>query len=130
MITILLLAASLPAETRTMEVSAYCTCKECCGRTANGYTASGKRASGKMVAAPRSIPFGTQMWIPGYGQAIVEDRGGAIKSRGQLTRNIRIGKQRVRDTVLWYDRVDVLMPTHAEALKWGRRILRITITRR
>jgi 3D (Asp-Asp-Asp) domain-containing protein len=53
------------------------------------------------VAAPRSIPFGTVLDIPGYGQVRVEDRGGAITE----------------------GRLDVFFPTHAEALAWGMRNL-------
>jgi 3D (Asp-Asp-Asp) domain-containing protein len=45
------------------------------------------------------------MTIPGYGTVKVEDRGGAIKG----------------------DRLDVLFPTHQEALEWGVQWLDVEI---
>lgn len=50
--------------------------------------------------------FGTKLDVPGYGCAIVEDRGSAIKGRG---------------------RFDLFFSTHEEALKWGRRKMYIKI---
>ena len=85
-------------------VTAYCPCKKCCGRHAKGYTASGKKAKRGMVAASRGLPFGTRMRINGK-EYKVEDRLSPI-----------------------YDhRVDVFFPTHAEALKFGIKIIKIKI---
>jgi 3D (Asp-Asp-Asp) domain-containing protein len=92
--------ASRPSSFR---VTAYCPCRLCCGPRACGITASGSRADHPLVAAPRSIPFGTVLAVPGYGRVKVEDRGGAIGD----------------------GRLDVLMPTHAEALAWGVKYLEI-----
>jgi 3D (Asp-Asp-Asp) domain-containing protein len=91
---------------RLVRVTAYCPGPCCCGRWADGRTASGSRADHPLVAAPRHIPFGTRLRVPGYagGAAVlVEDRGGAIRGR----------------------RLDVLFPTHAEALAWGVRWLEV-----
>lgn len=99
-------ASSSPVSVQTAEiwrVTAYCPEKCCCGRFADGYTASGASAKGLIVAAPKDIPFGTKINIPGYGLATVEDRGGVIKGK----------------------RLDVLFPTHQEALNWGVKYLRI-----
>lgn len=50
-------------------------CYHCCGNT-SGITASGVEAiAGYTVAADKSIPFGTTLYIEGYGFYIVEDRG-------------------------------------------------------
>ena len=50
-------------------------CKHCCGNT-KGITASGVEAiAGYTVAAEPSIPFGTTLYIEGYGYYVVEDRG-------------------------------------------------------
>jgi 3D (Asp-Asp-Asp) domain-containing protein len=87
-------------------ITAYCPCKVCCGPRACGVTASGLPARGKMLAAPPEIPFGVLAYVPGYGLAKVADRGGAIKGR----------------------RLDVLMPTHAEARKWGVRYVECRVT--
>jgi RHS repeat-associated protein len=41
-----------------------------------GITTSGKKAGPGTIAAPRNIPFGTGMFVPGYGCGAVTDRGG------------------------------------------------------
>lgn len=77
----------------------YCPCAECCGWTRNWYgrpvfasgplkgkpkkvgqTASGAMARPGTLAADTSVfPFGTIIYVPGYGYGRVEDRGGEIK---------------------------------------------------
>ncbi len=97
-----------------MEVTAYCPCKKCCGWHRNwrgkavtnagypkkvGVTASGTKAKPGTIAADTSrYPFGTQMYVPGYGYGTVQDRGGAITG----------------------DHIDVYYKRHREALQWGR----------
>ncbi len=100
------------ARTITMVVTAYCPGKCCCGSHADGITASGKsvKTNGmNLVAADtRLLPFNTVLSIPGYnaGNPVpVLDRGGAIKG----------------------NRLDLLMPTHEAAKKWGRKTLRVTV---
>lgn len=90
-------------------ISAYCPCQKCCGKWANVLprrTASGHviRPGDKFVAAPKNVPFGTMIDIPGYGRVPVLDRGGAIKG----------------------NKLDVYFDTHEQALKWGRRYLKVT----
>ena len=89
---------------QTYIVTAYCPCRQCCGPNARGITASGKRVRVGMCAADRRVPFGTVFVISGYGRAVVEDRGGAIKG----------------------NRIDVFFETHDEALRWGRRTVKVT----
>ena len=97
--------------TVVMEVTAYCPCKQCCGRQGRGITASGKKVtySKAFVAADTDLlPFHTRLSIPGYakGKPVpVLDRGGDI-----------VGK-----------RLDVYFPTHAQAEKWGRKKLPVTV---
>jgi 3D (Asp-Asp-Asp) domain-containing protein len=67
------------------------------------------------VAAPPKYPFGTDLIVPGYGRAEVQDRGGAIRAAGQMVNGRR----------LRYDRIDLLMPTHRQALRFGR--VRLTV---
>ncbi len=112
-----------------MDVSAYCPCGLCCGPNASGLTASGKPAVGRLVAAPSGYAFGTEMRIPGYGTAKVQDRGGAIKSAGDWVRNVKIGDQKVADVKLQYDRIDLLFLTHEEARAWGRQTLVVSVKR-
>ncbi len=112
-----------------MDVSAYCPCTSCCGPNARGITASGKPAVGKLIAAPSSYAFGTEMRIPGYGTAKVQDRGGAIKSAGEWVRSVSIGDQKVADVKLQHDRIDLLFSTHQEALQWGRQTVTVWVKR-
>jgi 3D (Asp-Asp-Asp) domain-containing protein len=89
-----------------MRVTAYCPCDKCCGVYGWKYTtASGHKIKGneKLVAAPKSMKFGTLLLIPGYNNVPVKvlDRGGAIKG----------------------NRIDVYFPTHKQAIKWGVRYI-------
>lgn len=93
-------------KTQKAIVTAYCPCRLCCG-SSTLLTASGHRlkAGEKIIAAPPQIPFGTKIFVPGYGIATVQDRGGKI-----------IG-----------DRLDVYFDSHKEAVRWGKRNLKIKI---
>ena len=51
-------------------------CDHCCGKH-DGITASGNSATYYKTVACNSLPFGTEIYIEGYGYFIVEDRGGA-----------------------------------------------------
>ncbi|MCC7196729.1 peptidoglycan-binding protein [Candidatus Peregrinibacteria bacterium] len=70
-----------------------------------------------MVAAPKSYPFGSKMYIPGVGTVAVHDRGGAIVHAGERGNS--------------YDRLDVWMG-HGDAglkraLTWGKRTVEVTM---
>ncbi|MBE7134394.1 3D domain-containing protein [Bacillus tropicus] len=66
----------------------------------------GKNPNIKLIAVdPKVIPLGTQVDVEGYGVAIAGDTGGAIK--GKI--------------------IDVLFPTEREAIKWGRKKVKIRI---
>lgn len=73
-----------------------------------GITASGTRAKhGTVAADTRYYPFGTVVYVPGYGYGRVEDRGGAIKGPNRLD--------------LWF-------ASEREALRWGQRKgVRVTV---
>jgi peptidoglycan DL-endopeptidase CwlO len=79
--------------------------------TATGYTLRGRTSTGVsvgygIVAVDSSvIPLGTKMTIPGYGEGVAADTGGAV-----------VGT-----------RVDLWFPTRAEALAWGTRTVSITL---
>ncbi len=77
------------------------------GHPAYGITADGTRAGPGTLAAPRSYPFGTRMYVPGYGFGVVHDRGGAI-TQGHLN--------------VWFR-------TERQALVWGRRHLDVEVCR-
>lgn len=66
----------------------------------NGITASGTPAKKGVIAVdPRVIPMGTKLYIPGYGTAVAEDTGGAIKG----------------------NKIDLCYETKTEAYNWGIR---------
>lgn len=99
-----------------METTAYCHCRRCCSykwllvipyqKTGKfsmrlkhvGITSSGAMVRPGSIAADTSIyPYGTVMYIPGYGYGIVEDTGGAIKG----------------------PHIDLYRPNHWFARQWG-----------
>ncbi len=94
-----------PQTTQLWRITAYCKGSCCCGKWADGITASGKPAQGKLIAAPKEIPFGTWIDIPGYGMAEVLDRGGSIKGR----------------------KLDLLFSSHQEALNWGVKYMELEL---
>lgn len=109
----------------TLEATGYCKCGECCGWRRNlllqpvyaygpmegerkkiGETASGTKAKPGTIAADTNVfPFGTKMRIPGYGDGVVEDRGGAIQGA----------------------RIDLFFKTHKQALEWGRQTVTVEV---
>jgi len=71
-----------------------------------GHTATGLPVGWGVVAVdPSVIPLGSHMYIPGYGDAVAADTGGAI-----------IG-----------NRIDLWFPTVAQAYAWGERMVTITV---
>jgi uncharacterized protein YabE (DUF348 family) len=69
-------------------------------------TATGKVVQKGIIAVDtRVIPFGTKIYVPGYGYGIAADRGGAIKG----------------------NKIDVAFNTRREALQFGRRTVTIRI---
>jgi peptidoglycan DL-endopeptidase CwlO len=79
--------------------------------TATGYSLKGRTSTGVSVGYgiiavdPSVIPLGTKMTIPGYGEGVAADTGGAVAGA----------------------RIDLWFPTRAEALAWGTRTVSITL---
>ncbi len=72
----------------------------------NGITATGRQAAKGVVAVdPRVIPLGTKLYIPGYGQAIAADTGGAIKG----------------------NKIDLCYNSKSEAFGWGVRSVTVYV---
>ena len=108
-----------------MITTGYCKCGRCCDWKRNWYgravyasgpqkgerkrvgvTASGTKARKGTIAADTSrYPFGTIMYVPGYGYGIVEDRGGGIKG----------------------DHIDLYHQSHGQALRWGNKKIHVKI---
>jgi 3D (Asp-Asp-Asp) domain-containing protein len=101
-----------PARTIWMTVTGYSPDERSCGDSADGLTATMHSVTTnamKLVAAdPTVLPYGSMVSVPGYDtESIVPvlDCGGAIKG----------------------DKLDLLFPTHAEAMKWGRQRVLVTV---
>jgi 3D (Asp-Asp-Asp) domain-containing protein/septal ring factor EnvC (AmiA/AmiB activator) len=88
-----------PAGGRTLTVST------------TGYSMPGRASTGVPVGwgvvavDPAVIPLGTRLSIPGYGEAVAADTGGAVRG----------------------DTIDLWFPTLAQARGWGRRTVTITL---
>lgn len=71
-----------------------------------GTTATGVGVRYGIIAVdPRVIPLGTRLYVPGYGEGIAADTGGAVKG----------------------NRIDVWLPSQARAEEWGAKTITITI---
>lgn len=86
-------------------ITAYCTCKICCGI----YSGGNRTASGTVPTTNRTlavdtdvIPFKTKLVINGQ-IYVAEDRGSAIKGK----------------------RIDMFFYTHKEATQWGRKTIEV-----
>ena len=117
--------ASSRAVRRAMVVTGYCPCGQCCGwhrnwlgepvyscgpnkgaRKPRGITASGAKAQYGTIAADTSLyPYGTTMYVEGYGYGRVEDCGSQIKG----------------------NHIDLFFPSHNCAAAWGKKTLRVTV---
>jgi 3D (Asp-Asp-Asp) domain-containing protein len=76
------------------------------GYSLPGHTATGMPVGWGVVAVdPAVIPLGTRLTIPGYGEAVAADTGGAVRG----------------------NTIDLWFPTLAQARAWGRRTLTITL---
>ena len=90
------------ASALTMEASAYLPSDG----GGSGITASGMMAQRGVAAVdPDVIPLGTRLYIPGYGEAIAADTGGAI-----------IGHK-----------IDLCMEDYGEAMQFGRRDITVYV---
>jgi 3D (Asp-Asp-Asp) domain-containing protein len=89
----------VPAGARTLTV------------TATGYTLGGSTSTGLPVGwgiaavDPSVIPLGTHMTVPGYGEAVAADTGGAVTGAT----------------------IDLWFPTVAQANAWGRRAVTVIL---
>jgi 3D (Asp-Asp-Asp) domain-containing protein len=73
-----------------------------------GITSDGSKAKKGTIAADISrYPYGTKMYVPGYGWGEVHDKGAAIKG----------------------DHIDIFFPNEKDAKKWGRQYLDVIIIR-
>lgn len=90
-------------------VTAYCPGPCCCPGTDDDRTATMTRATKWRGVAvdPKRIPYGSLLYVPGYGFALADDTGAAMRNAPHL-------------------HVDVRFKKHRDARIWGARYLVIT----
>jgi 3D (Asp-Asp-Asp) domain-containing protein len=104
-------AAVAPAEATLSSAAPVAPGAQTITVSATGYALAGQTATGLSVGwgvvavDPSVIPLGTHMTIPGYGEAVAADTGGAIAGAA----------------------IDLWFPTVAQANAWGRRIVTVVL---
>ena len=95
-------APSKYSKVLTVEATAYSS-----QDPGNGnYTATGSRLKKGIVSVdPRLIPLGTKLYVEGYGYAVADDVGGAIKGH----------------------RIDLAYDSRSEALQFGRQTVKVYV---
>jgi 3D (Asp-Asp-Asp) domain-containing protein/chaperonin cofactor prefoldin len=90
-----------------MNSSAYTAyCKGCSGKTTWKELNLRANPNLKVIAVdPNIIPLGTKVYVEGFGYAVAADTGGAIHGY----------------------KIDIFMPNVQQALRWGRRVVKVTI---
>jgi len=94
-------------------VTAYEPSYRCCGRFADGRTSTGRNAwrTRGCAVAPRAIPYGTMIYIPGVGYLEADDTGQAMR---------RSWRKRVYH-------IDIRMKNYGSARRWGRQRLKVVL---
>lgn len=105
-----------PYITLEVEVTAYTAGYESTrkrpGHPAYGITKNGSKVlEGYTIAAPNEFPFGTKIYIPGYGLGEVQDRGNLIKWDPKKGKYV----------------LDVYIEDLDRALEWGRKTLHVKV---
>ncbi|MFB4474542.1 3D domain-containing protein, partial [Oceanobacillus caeni] len=80
-------------------------CDGCSGITSTGVDLNANPNAKVIAVDPSVIPLGSKVYVDGYGYAVAADTGGSIKG----------------------NKIDVHVPTKAEAYKWGNRTVNVTI---
>ena len=92
--------------TITATIAFFCHCHLCTPSPQQATASGAWPMEGRTLAAPRSVPFGTRVHIPGIGWRTVEDR-----------------TARRWDGKRW----DIFVTSHARAKRLGVRKVKITI---
>lgn len=98
--------APLGSNVLTVKATAYWAGDDGGARTATGVKPVRTPEGWSTIAVdPRVIPLGTRVFVEGYGYAIAQDTGGAIKG----------------------NRIDVFLNSHSECYSWGVRTVKVHI---
>ena len=62
---------------------------------------------GTIAVNPKRFPYGTKFYIPGYGDGVAQDTGGAMRQNSS--------------------KIDVFMSTHKQAMAWGKKTVEVII---
>ncbi len=92
------------------KISAYCSCKKCCGKS-DGITASGDKVKYGMIAL-NWLPFGTNVYIKDLGIFVVKDRGSS-RIFGSKTNHKK--------------QLDIYMDSHKKAIDFGIKYKEVVI---
>lgn len=85
------------AREMTVKSHAYCI---------NGMTSRGVSTRRGVIAVdPKVIPYGSKLYVPGYGWGTALDTGGSIKG----------------------NTIDLWMPTRSQCMQWGTRTLKVKV---
>ncbi len=82
-------------------------CEGCSGKTASGIDLRANPNKKVIAVDPNLIPLGSSVYVEGYGYAVAGDTGGAING----------------------NKIDVYVPTTAEAHNWGVKKVKIKVIR-
>ncbi|KGX83842.1 G5 and 3D domain-containing protein [Pontibacillus marinus] len=93
-------------KTLYMEATAYTAfCDGCSGITRTGINLRANPNRKVIAVDPSVIPLGSRVWVEGYGYAIAGDTGSAIQG----------------------NRIDLFVPSRADALSFGRRKVQVKV---
>ena len=97
-----------------VKTTGYCPCWICCGMSSDGRTAINRDVTKfpyGIAVEPKLVPYRLMVDVPGYGTAMVDDTGGAMR-------------QSAKDGIVHFD---LRFITHMEARRWGVRHMYIAL---
>lgn len=97
-----------------VKTTGYCPCVLCCGVFSDGKTSINRDVTKfpyGIAVEPKLVPYRTVVDVPGYGTAMVDDTGGAMR-------------QSAKQGIVHFD---LRFITHSEARRWGVRHLYVAL---
>jgi 3D (Asp-Asp-Asp) domain-containing protein len=97
-----------------VKTTGYCPCTICCGAFSDGRTAINRDVTKfpyGIAVEPKLVPYRLMVDVPGYGVAMVDDTGGAMR----------------RSATKGVIHFDLRFTTHTQARQWGVRHLWVAL---